>query len=229
MDRSRLERMLGEGMSLAAIGRELGRHESTVAYWVAKHGLSAGGSKRFAARGGLGREDLAALVAKGLSIAQIASEVDRSKATVRHWLLRYKLQTSGQVGRGGEQSTGAARAAGKEIIIRTCTTHGSTEFLLEGRGYYRCRRCRAQRVSERRRKVKAILITEAGGCCRLCGYDRCPAALHFHHVHPATKSFHLSMQGVGRSIAAARAEMAKCILLCANCHAEVEQGLVRLS
>ena len=42
------------------------------------------------------------------------------------------------------------------------------------------------------------------------------------------KSFHLSMQGVARSIAAARAEMAKCVLLCANCHAEVEQGLVML-
>jgi ribosomal protein L30E len=34
------------------------------------------------------------------------------------------------------------------------------------------------------------------------------------------------MQGAARSIAAARAEMAKCVLLCANCHAEVEQGLV---
>ena len=50
------------------------------------------------------------------------------------------------------------------------------------------------------------------------------AALHFHHVDPATKSFALAARGVGRSIAAARAEVAKCVLLCANCHAEVEAG-----
>jgi predicted HNH restriction endonuclease len=37
------------------------------------------------------------------------------------------------------------------------------------------------------------------------------------------------MQGVTRSLAAARAEMAKCVLLCANCHAEVEAGISALS
>jgi hypothetical protein len=58
----------------------------------------------------------------------------------------------------------------------------------------------------------------------LCGYDRCAGALHFHHLDPAEKSFHLSMQGVARSLARAREEMAKCVLLCANCHAEVEAG-----
>jgi hypothetical protein len=36
------------------------------------------------------------------------------------------------------------------------------------------------------------------------------------------------MHGATRALAAVRAEMAKCVLLCANCHAEVELGLVRL-
>jgi hypothetical protein len=36
------------------------------------------------------------------------------------------------------------------------------------------------------------------------------------------------MQGVTRSLAAARVEMAKCVLLCANCHAEVELGITTL-
>lgn len=98
--------------------------------------------------------------------------------------------------------------------------------MIEGRGYYRCKRCRLEAVSRRRRKVKQMLVSEAGGRCVLCGYDRCVSALHFHHIDPRSKKFHLSMQGVARSIAAARAEMAKCALLCANCHAEVEAGLV---
>jgi hypothetical protein len=103
-----------------------------------------------------------------------------------------------------------------------------TDFWLEGRGYYRCKRCRMERVSQRRRKIKAILVAEAGGRCAVCRYDRCAAALHFHHVDPSTKRFHLSMQGVTRSLAAARTEMEKCVLLCANCHAEVESGIARL-
>jgi hypothetical protein len=40
-----------------------------------------------------------------------------------------------------------------------------TDFWLEGRGYYRCKRCRMERVSRRRIAIKAILVTEAGGRC----------------------------------------------------------------
>ena len=92
-------------------------------------------------------------------------------------------------------------------------------------GYYRCLLCRAQAVARRRRAVKRILIEEAGGACRLCGYDRAPAALQFHHLDPAQKSFQLSRRGATIALDAARAEVAKCVLLCANCHAEVEAGV----
>ena len=50
------------------------------------------------------------------------------------------------------------------------------------------------------------------------------AALQFHHLDATAKEFQISERGVTRSIAAARAEAAKCVLLCANCHAEVEAG-----
>jgi hypothetical protein len=62
----------------------------------------------------------------------------------------------------------------------------------------------------------------------LCGYASAPAALHFHHLDPAEKSFALGPTGVTRSLTAARAEAAKCVLLCATCHAEVETGVKRL-
>jgi hypothetical protein len=39
----------------------------------------------------------------------------------------------------------------------------------------------------------------------------------------------LSHDGVARNIRLARAEAAKCVLLCANCHAEVEVGFRVLS
>jgi len=71
-------------------------------------------------------------------------------------------------------------------------------------------------------------VEEAGGACVLCGYSRTLAALHFHHLDPAAKSFALAARGVTLSLAAARAEAAKCVLLCATCHAEVELGVKRL-
>jgi hypothetical protein len=74
--------------------------------------------------------------------------------------------------------------------------------------------------------VKQTLVDEAGGRCAVCGYDRCVAALHFHHVDPSEKRFALSVRGVARSLAGARREARKCLLLCSNRHAEVEAGLI---
>jgi cytochrome c553 len=49
--------------------------------------------------------------------------------------------------------------------------------------------------------------------------------LGFHHVDPNEKSFAMSMAN-GRSIAAFREEAKKCVLVCANCHGEIESGLI---
>jgi transposase len=225
MDRELLETMLAQGLSLGAIGQRLGRHESTVAYWLDRHGLRPVNAGRYAARGGLGREELEGLVEQGMSIAQIAAEVGRSKGTVRHWLRQYGLKTLNRprAQRAGQRET--ALEAGLRRTSMTCTTHGITEFVRTSAGYYRCVLCRSAAVSKRRRKIKRVLVAEAGGCCVLCGYDRCVAALSFHHVDPAEKRFELSQRGVTRSMAIAREEAGKCVLLCSNCHAEVEAGL----
>jgi hypothetical protein len=68
-----------------------------------------------------------------------------------------------------------------------------------------------------------------GGCCRICGFEQYVGALQFHHVDPATKAFALGRRGVTRSLARAREEARKCVLLCANCHAMVEAGLLDLA
>jgi hypothetical protein len=76
--------------------------------------------------------------------------------------------------------------------------------------------------------MKEILVAEAGGACALCGYSRCLAALEFHHRDPAAKRFSVAGRGVTRGMADARQEAQKCVLLCSNCHAEVEAGVRRL-
>ena len=109
-----------------------------------------------------------------------------------------------------------------------CKEHGVTRFQIDTRGTYRCLQCRSARVAKRRRKVKRILVEEAGGRCVLCGYDRCVQALHFHHVDPGAKGFSLSFGGYTHGIDRLRREAEKCVLVCSNCHAEVESGLVAL-
>jgi hypothetical protein len=98
-------------------------------------------------------------------------------------------------------------------MMLSCSRHGVTIFRLKNNRGYRCIKCEGEAVSRRRRKVKRILVEEAGGACRICGYSRCVAALEFHHTNPADKSFSLSHRGVCRSLAKARDEARKCVLL----------------
>jgi hypothetical protein len=73
--------------------------------------------------------------------------------------------------------------------------------------------------------MRRALIEEAGGRCALCGYDRCIVSLAFHHVDAATKLFPMTIAS-GKALATYRDEARKCVLLCSNCHGEVEAGLV---
>lgn len=210
---------------MAEIGRRFGLHESTVGYWVEKHGLEAANRGKHVARGGLAQAELERLVGEGKSIAQIAEAVGRGKATVRYWLGKYELRTKGTRSREGVRE---ARAAGLPTATLRCGRHGVTEQYLDKRGYYRCKRCRTEAVVRRRRKVKMLLVAEAGGRCQLCGYDKYAGALEFHHLDPALKSFGLSIRGLTPSIDVLRLEREKCVLLCLNCHAEVEGGIISI-
>jgi transposase len=222
MDRAALEQTLAEGLSLAEIGRRVGRHEATVGYWVKKYGFEAANRGRHAARGGVKRETLTPLVGAGMSTDEIAAIVGLSKTTVRHWLKEYGLKTQ------WAERRQASHKRQPELELQ-CRRHGVTKFIRRTGGGYRCAKCRAEAVARRRRNVKRILVEEAGGSCSVCGYNRCVAALGFHHLVPAEKSFSLSHRGVARSLEKAREEARKCALLCANCHAEVEAGLVLLA
>ena len=80
-------------------------------------------------------------------------------------------------------------------------------------------------VSKRRRVVRLKAITYKGGRCQLCGYERCPDALEFHHLLGTDKKFGVSAKGYTRSWETIKGELDKCALLCANCHREVHAGI----
>ncbi len=110
--------------------------------------------------------------------------------------------------------------------VRACKVHGDyRHFLRKGTTSWRCRKCQTEAVSRRRRKVKTLLVEEHGGHCVICGYDRCVGALDFHHVDSKQKSFGVGNAGMTYSLERMRDEAKKCVLLCKNCHAEVELGI----
>lgn len=220
----RLPKLLAEGWSYERIGTMLGRDPETIAGRARRLGLVSAHVARTTPKGPLDAGTLAALLAEGLSIRVIAERTDRSAATVRHWMRHHALEP---VGRPGAPRKTAVDEGG--AVVAACPTHGETTFVRRSDGGLRCRACRSAAVSRRGRKVKQILVEEAGGRCAHCGYDRCAAALQFHHLDRAAKRFLLSRGGAPLALATLRVEAQKCVLLCANCHAEAEHGITKLA
>jgi predicted HNH restriction endonuclease len=98
----------------------------------------------------------------------------------------------------------------------------------ETRTYRDRARYNIQYVTKRRRKLKAMSVEIKGGACEVCGYNRCVAALDFHHIDEKTKSFSLSTRGLTRSWEKIKNEIQKCVLVCSNCHREIHSGLIQL-
>ena len=106
--------------------------------------------------------------------------------------------------------------APKKLI---CKHHGLVEFAVNSNGSCVCKKCRAFNTAEYRRKLKQKAVDLLGGKCSKCGYDKCLAALDFHHVDKTKKEFNIF--GIKRkSWKKIVEELKKCILLCSNCHRE---------
>lgn len=71
-----------------------------------------------------------------------------------------------------------------------------------------------QRYVDSRTKVDAIKLAVG---CKECGYNAHPSALEFNHIDPSTKLYTIS-QAMKRPWSDIEAEIAKCEVLCANCH-----------
>ena len=67
---------------------------------------------------------------------------------------------------------------------------------------------------------KLYFVKQLGGKCSLCGYATNLSALAFHHL--GGKEFQLDVRSLSnRKLDPILKEVAKCKLLCNNCHAEV--------
>lgn len=83
-------------------------------------------------------------------------------------------------------------------------------------------------VAKRRKLVKMKAIEYKGGKCCICGYDKYSGALEFHHKNADDKEFGISERGWTISWEKIRSEIDKCILVCSNCHREIEAGVTEI-
>jgi hypothetical protein len=84
-----------------------------------------------------------------------------------------------------------------------------------------------QDLKKWRTKVLQELKNAFGTKCGICNYDRCSSALEFHHIDPLEKLFTLSDSNIN-NWNKLRDEAKKCVLLCANCHREFHNEMVKL-
>lgn len=79
----------------------------------------------------------------------------------------------------------------------------------------------SEAVSSYRRRMKLLAIQYMGGKCVRCAYIKCVDALEFHHKDPTQKDFNIAYRGLTKKFETVKAELDKCMLVCANCHREI--------
>jgi hypothetical protein len=110
----------------------------------------------------------------------------------------------------------------REKILARCKKRyeGNTEKMRQDRkDYYNANKDKARERSRKEfAQVRGIFAKLKSSGCILCGYNKCVAALEFHHLDPSKKEHKLSQV---RSLETIMRETAKCIVICANCHREI--------
>jgi hypothetical protein len=87
----------------------------------------------------------------------------------------------------------------------------------------RCKACVLLRYADGRKARQRGLLDyiqsiKLGRGCTDCGYRGHPAALEFDHLPEFKKEYRVSVMAAGSTKAKIDAEIAKCEVVCANCH-----------
>lgn len=108
------------------------------------------------------------------------------------------------------------------VMTYTCKSCGKQYDYIPGNNSTKdlCASCR---VMTKSKYYKQKAVEYKGGACQICGYNKCNAALDFHHVNPKNKSGVLAYMFSRCSWDKIKEELDKCILVCANCHREIHQ------
>lgn len=170
------------------------------------------------------KDTLKNYIDNGLSLNQIVKETNKSLTTIRYWVCKHGLKSKFSTFKDKQK-----QEYGEFRFCPRCQSQVATKDFYSRRGKPHssvyCKPCTNQQTIERQRETKLQMIEYKGGKCERCGYNKCKAALEFHHLDPKEKDFtiaHAKLRSFNEEV---KRELDKCILLCANCHREEHEEL----
>lgn len=107
--------------------------------------------------------------------------------------------------------------------LKPLTEFYSNGFQPTGAKKYKAKCKPCQKTYDRNKFRNTITEIMGSYSCKICGYSKCLEAIEFHHINPALKEWKLS-DLVTNKRETIVAELAKGILVCANCHREIHYG-----
>ena len=110
-------------------------------------------------------------------------------------------------------------------LCRDCGESDTAKFYKNNHSY--CKSCANARQVARFQNTRRKIVEYLGGSCAICGYNKHIVSLGVHHLEPEKKSTTFKRHK-GWSWERVEQELQTCVLLCHNCHAEVEAGLVSI-
>lgn len=179
----------------------------------------------------MNKEEIIALITKGYSQREIASELNVSQTNLRYWLNKFNIKTKKQkFNRGGNfDIISNLKKCPKCNKIKNHNefypNRGSKRKLKIG-GY--CKSCNNLYTVERLRKIKEKMIQYKGGSCERCNLiadNKNYCVFDFHHNNPIEKDINFSRIKY-QSWKVIQKEIDKCSLLCSNCHRITHSELI---
>lgn len=146
------------------------------------------------------KEDIVDLINQGYLKKEIATKLNVSLSTI-------KRHSSGLI----------TKRISSKYICRTCSIEGKEHFYKDAK--YQCKSCWNKRsYAATKSRITEYMESRGGAKCQICGYDKCVAALDFHHRDPTEKD---PLWNKSWSIKRLKTELDKCDILCSNCHREL--------
>jgi Zn finger protein HypA/HybF involved in hydrogenase expression len=165
----------------------------------------------------MNKAELESLIAQRKTQRVIAKELGVSQSTIRFWMRKFNLRTH-----RGPHGTNIS------VPSRKCKCGEQDPAKFYGHKHSICAACH-NRYNHDQGAIKVAEIRRLlGGKCTICGYDKYPCSLDFHHLDSSTKVDSLRRMR-NWSWEKIHLELVKGVLLCKNCHAAVTYGLLEFN